>query len=50
MAPWDLNGQTCVLNDGTGRFVGGSDPTNRASTTPEVLRPIRSSSRPTARR
>ena len=26
MAPWDLNGQTCVLNDGTGRFIGRLGP------------------------
>ena len=26
MAPWDLNGQTCVLNDGSGRFIGGLGP------------------------
>ena len=34
MAPWDLNGQTCVLNDGSGRFVGGSDPTNPSQLNP----------------
>ena len=34
MAPWDLNGQTCVLNDGTGRFIGGSDPTNPSQLNP----------------
>lgn len=27
MPPWDLNGQMCVLPDGSGRFVGGYDPT-----------------------
>jgi hypothetical protein len=34
MAPWDLNGQTCVLNDGSGRFIGGSDPTNPSQLNP----------------
>jgi hypothetical protein len=34
MPPWDLNGQVCVLNDGTGRFVGGSDPTNPSQLNP----------------
>ncbi len=27
LPPWDLNGQLCVLPDGSGRFVGGYDPT-----------------------
>ncbi len=27
MPPWDLNGQMCVLPDGSARFVGGYDPT-----------------------
>jgi hypothetical protein len=27
MPAWDLNGQVCVVPDGTGRFVGGLDPT-----------------------
>jgi hypothetical protein len=27
MPAWDLNGQVCVLPDGTGRYVGGYDPT-----------------------
>ncbi len=34
MAPWDLNGQVCVLRDGSGRFVGGSDPTNPSQHNP----------------
>ena len=34
MAPWDLNGQVCLLNDGTGRFIGGSDPTNPSQLNP----------------
>jgi hypothetical protein len=34
MTPWDLNGQTCLLNDGTGRWVGGSDPTNEGQHNP----------------
>ncbi len=34
MAPWDLNGQVCLLNDGTGRWVGGSDPTNPSQLNP----------------
>ncbi len=34
MAPYDLNGQVCVLNDGTGRFIGGSDPTNPSQHNP----------------
>ncbi len=34
MAPWDLNGQVCPLNDGTGRWVGGSDPTNESQHNP----------------
>ena len=34
MAPWDLNGQVCLLNDGTGRWVGGSDPTNESQHNP----------------
>jgi len=28
VTPWDPNGQMCLLNDGTGRFVVGYDPTN----------------------
>ncbi len=27
VTPWDPNGQMCTLNDGTGRFVVGYDPT-----------------------
>ena len=34
MAPWDLNGQVCLLDDGTGRWVGGSDPTNEGQHNP----------------
>ncbi len=34
MAPWDLNGQVCVLNDGTGRYIGGVDPTNSSQHNP----------------
>ncbi|MHB1585063.1 MAG: hypothetical protein ACYC0E_15080, partial [Acidimicrobiales bacterium] len=34
MAPWDLNGQVCMLSDGTGRWVGGSDPTNPSQHNP----------------
>jgi hypothetical protein len=34
MAPWDLNGQVCLLGDGTGRWVGGSDPTNEGQHNP----------------
>ena len=50
MAPWDLNGQVCLLNDGTGRWVGGSDPTNESQHNPAGHPPIRSSSRPSAKR
>src|ERR1700733_1063124 len=32
--PWDLNGQVCLLNDGTGRWVGGADPTNESQHNP----------------
>jgi hypothetical protein len=34
MAPYDLNGQVCVLDDGSGRFIGGSDPTNPSQHNP----------------
>jgi hypothetical protein len=34
MTPWDLNGQVCLMNDGTGRWVGGSDPTNQSQHNP----------------
>jgi len=34
MPPWDLNGQVCVLNDGSGRYVGGYDPTNYSQHNP----------------
>ena len=30
LPPWDLNGQVCVLPDGSARFVGGYDPTQPA--------------------
>jgi len=32
--PWDPNGQMCLLNDGTGRWVVGYDPTNPSQHNP----------------
>jgi len=34
VTPWDPNGQMCLLNDGTGRFVVGYDPTNPSQHNP----------------
>ena len=34
ITPWDPNGQMCLLNDGTGRFVVGYDPTNPSQDNP----------------
>src|ERR1700730_17891165 len=39
--PWDLNGQMCVLPDGSGRFVGGLDPTVPSQHNPGGLRPYK---------
>jgi hypothetical protein len=35
---WDLNGQVCILPDGSGRFVGGLDPTIPSQNNPGGLR------------
>lgn len=35
---WDLNGQVCILPDGSGRFVGGLDPTVPGQENPGGLR------------
>ena len=50
ITPWDPNGQMCLLNDGTGRFVVGYDPTNPSQHNPGAPRPIRSSNLRSARR
>ena len=34
ITPWDPNGQMCLLNDGTGRFVVGYDPTQPSQHNP----------------
>ena len=34
VTPWDPNGQMCLLNDGTGRFVVGYDPTQPSQHNP----------------
>jgi hypothetical protein len=36
---WDLNGQTCVLPDGSGRFVGGYNPTGPGQRNPGSSKP-----------
>lgn len=41
MPAWDLNGQICVLPDGTGRFVGGLDPTVPSQRNPGGLKPYK---------
>ena len=41
MPAWDLNGQVCVLPDGTGRFVGGLDPTLPSQRNPGGLKPYK---------
>lgn len=41
MPAWDLNGQVCVLPDGTGRFVGGLDPTLPNQHNPGGLKPYK---------
>jgi hypothetical protein len=41
MPPWDLNGQVCVLPDGSARFVGGYDPTQPAQDNPGSLLPYK---------
>jgi hypothetical protein len=38
---WDLNGQVCVLPDGSGRFVGGLDPTLPSQDNPGGLKPYK---------
>jgi hypothetical protein len=38
---WDLNGQACVLPDGSGRFVGGLDPTVPDQHNPGGLKPYK---------
>jgi hypothetical protein len=38
MPAWDLNGQMCVLPDGSGRFVGGLDPTLPSQRNPGGLK------------
>ena len=41
MPAWDLNGQVCVLPDGTGRFIGGVDPTLPGQHNPGGLKPYK---------
>jgi hypothetical protein len=41
MPAWDLNGQVCVLPDGSGRFVGGLDPTVPNQHNPGGLKPYK---------
>jgi hypothetical protein len=41
MPAWDLNGQMCVLPDGSGRFVGGLDPTIPNQQNPGGLKPYK---------
>jgi hypothetical protein len=41
MPAWDLNGQACVVPDGTGRFVGGLDPTLPGQHNPGGLKPYK---------
>ena len=41
MPAWDLNGQVCVVPDGTGRFVGGVDPTLPGQHNPGGLKPYK---------
>ena len=41
MPAWDLNGQMCVVPDGTGRFVGGLDPTLPGQHNPGGLKPYK---------
>jgi hypothetical protein len=41
MPAWDLNGQVCVLPDGSGRFVGGLDPTLPGQHNPGGLKPYK---------
>ncbi|MGH9097111.1 MAG: hypothetical protein ACRDWB_06775, partial [Acidimicrobiales bacterium] len=41
MPPWDLNGQVCVLPDGSARFVGGYDPTLPSQDNPGSLLPYK---------
>jgi hypothetical protein len=38
---WDLNGQMCILPDGSGRFVGGLDPTAPSQHNPGGLKPYK---------
>jgi len=41
MPAWDLNGQVCVVPDGSGRFVGGLDPTLPGQRNPGGLKPYK---------
>jgi hypothetical protein len=41
MPAWDLNGQMCVLPDGSGRFVGGVDPTLPNQRNPGGVKPYK---------
>ncbi|HLN16460.1 MAG TPA: hypothetical protein VK277_06850 [Acidimicrobiales bacterium] len=41
MPPWDLNGQMCVVPDGSGRWVGGYDPTLPGQHNPGGLLPYK---------
>ena len=41
MPAWDLNGQVCVIPDGSGRFVGGVDPTQPNQHNPGGLKPYK---------
>jgi len=38
---WDLNGQMCLLPDGSGRFVGGQNPTVPSQQNPGGLKPYK---------
>jgi hypothetical protein len=39
--PWDPNGQMCTLNDGSGRFVVGYNPTMPSQHNPGSLKPYK---------
>lgn len=41
IAPWDPNGQMCILPDGSGRFVTGYNPTLPSQHNPGSLKPVK---------
>ena len=41
MPAWDLNGQMCIVPDGSGRYVGGVDPTVPSQRNPGGLKPYK---------